>query len=88
MRRILQVYAVALGSWVALLLLMGTIGLVALSGLTSPNTWHVFEVQPTAQFGPGDLWLAWAQGAAVLVLPPLLGGTVWLWWKGRGGHAT
>jgi hypothetical protein len=87
MRAVLQVYAVALGAWVAVLFMIATVKVLIIGGAFSSG-WVMFEIQPWEPFGPKELWRAWGGVAAVLFVPPGLGSTAWLLWRGRRGHAT
>ena len=87
MKRMLKLYAAALGGWVLVLIVVSAVVLLAVAGVETPNRWSLVEVQGTGPVSVSTVWGMWAWAMAIILGPPAVGVGLWMWWRGRGGQA-
>ena len=83
MKRILNLYATALGGWVLVLVVVSAVALFSVVGVETANSWSMFEVQSAGPVSRGTVWGMWASAIAVILGPPAVGVGLWMWWRAR-----
>ena len=85
MKRLFQLYAMALGVWVLCLVVASLIALLLLVGIPTSQSWHELRLEPEGRLVSfAELMCAWAACAGFVLVPAVVVAGVMSWWRPRG----